>query len=778
MSYAEHRPLGDVRYNQINASSSNYYDNPYQPPARKPKSRRKWLLIGLPILLIVVIAAIVGGVVGSRKSNNGSSSSSNGGNSGQGSADGAHSSLLGVTGRFPIGTDAYFMPVYPSTTDTAAYGPPTVVNANNPSINWPQDSFTPSGEPGLANIRPDRPRLIAGKYKIQALPTLMQGDPYLKQWDDIIMKNATFYKDQPSVVHVFDGGPSGSGILDPAREVKQRIKHFAYAYLKTSDTSWIDATYRELQNAISWADDTSQAGNDPTDPWNSAHFLDTAELTAAFAIAYDWLYDHWSDDQKNTIRTSIINFGLAKGAAQYAQNSFWLRAHGNWNCVSNSGIVMGCLAIQGDDTTGACNTLFMQAINNANANCAFVPTPNGSGAETPNYWYFAMTGWAEMASSLMLSTGSDFGIVQNNPSFNLTALYHMYVTGMTSLFDYGDHGPNKFSTTDTSLFFMGDVFNQPRYTLWQRDRFTSAEPWSMFWYNPAVSGAWWNGLPLDHLFDDDDTRWGSMRSSWTDNTGIYVAMKASNLTIHQTHGDLDCGDFVLDALGERWAGELGSADYLGANYFASEAQDAVRWLWYRKMTEGQNTLSIAGANQNVNALPAVKFDTSGTTQGATTVADISTDSTAYMTADLTSAYDANIKRGIRFINGRRQVLLQDELTGVNAVTYWRMHTNATVTIDGNTANLSLNGKSLQVTLIDPPANLQWQTLDPVRTDDAPQLQTGQEADQPNPGVTVLSLSIPAGTHTIQVLFNPQWDGFSDFQTPPTVALDSWTLTSH
>ncbi|KAG8754651.1 hypothetical protein FRC14_004868 [Serendipita sp. 396] len=621
MSYAEHRPLGDVRYNQINASSSNYYDNPYQPPARKPKSRRKWLLIGLPILLIVVIAAIVGGVVGSRKSNNGSSSSSNGGNSGQGSADGAHSSLLGVTGRFPIGTDAYFMPVYPSTTDTAAYGPPTVVNANNPSINWPQDSFTPSGEPGLANIRPDRPRLIAGKYKIQALPTLMQGDPYLKQWDDIIMKNATFYKDQPSVVHVFDGGPSGSGILDPAREVKQRIKHFAYAYLKTSDTSWIDATYRELQNAISWADDTSQAGNDPTDPWNSAHFLDTAELTAAFAIAYDWLYDH-------------------------------------------------------------------------------------------------------------------------------------------------------------CLFFMGDVFNQPRYTLWQRDRFTSAEPWSMFWYNPAVSGAWWNGLPLDHLFDDDDTRWGSMRSSWTDNTGIYVAMKASNLTIHQTHGDLDCGDFVLDALGERWAGELGSADYLGANYFASEAQDAVRWLWYRKMTEGQNTLSIAGANQNVNALPAVKFDTSGTTQGATTVADISTDSTAYMTADLTSAYDANIKRGIRFINGRRQVLLQDELTGVNAVTYWRMHTNATVTIDGNTANLSLNGKSLQVTLIDPPANLQWQTLDPVRTDDAPQLQTGQEADQPNPGVTVLSLSIPAGTHTIQVLFNPQWDGFSDFQTPPTVALDSWTLTSH
>ena len=231
-------------------------------------------------------------------------------------------------------------------------------------------------------------------------------------------------------------------------------------------------------------------------------------------------------------------------------------------------------------------------------------------------------------------------------------------------------------------------------------------------------------------------------------------------------------------MGERWAGELGSADYLGTGYFSSEAQNSVRWLWYRKMTEGQNTLSIAGANQNVNALPTVKFDTTGEAQGASTVYDAGTSSTAYMVTDLTSAYDANIKRGIRFINGRKQVLLQDELTNVNAVTYWRMHTNATVTIDGANANLELNGKKLQIQLLNAPNNLQWQTLEPVRTADAPQLATGQEADQPNPGVTVLSLSIPAGTNTIQVLFNPQWSGFTNFQNPASVALDSWSLTSH
>jgi len=49
-----------------------------------------------------------------------------------------------------------------------------------------------------------------------------------------------------------------------------------------------------------------------------------------------------------------------------------------------------------------------------------------------------MTGWAELTASLQLATGGgDFGMLTNNPSLNLTSLYHMYVTGMTSLFNYG-----------------------------------------------------------------------------------------------------------------------------------------------------------------------------------------------------------------------------------------------------------------------------------------------------------------------------------------------------
>lgn len=162
----------------------------------------------------------------------------------------------------------------------------------------------------------------------------------------------------------------------------------------------------------------------------------------------------------------------------------------------------------------------------------------------------------------------------------------------------------------------------------------------MFWYDPSVSGAFWNGMPLDHVFEDPSDSWGSFRSSWTDNNGIYFAIKSGALKGHQAHGDLDAGDFVIDALGQRFAGEYGSGDYLSKNYFSNETQESDRWLYYRKMTEGQNVITINGQNQDVEAKPTIKWGSSETEQGSSTVFSPPTDSTGFFVADLATAYGA------------------------------------------------------------------------------------------------------------------------------------------
>lgn len=46
------------------------------------------------------------------------------------------------------------------------------------------------------------------------------------------------------VAYYMDGD---SGILDNAREVKERIKAFAYVYRMTNNSAWVDRAWEELQ---------------------------------------------------------------------------------------------------------------------------------------------------------------------------------------------------------------------------------------------------------------------------------------------------------------------------------------------------------------------------------------------------------------------------------------------------------------------------------------------------------------------------------------------------
>ncbi|WVF70621.1 hypothetical protein IAT40_005413 [Kwoniella sp. CBS 6097] len=782
-----------------NAAYSSEGVGGYQPK----KKRNKWLWIGLPLLLLaIIIAAVLGGVLGSRSKNNDSGSSSNaaadatGSNANTGVPSGvtnvnsAAATATGANGDryLAIATDSYYLPIYATGTATAGYSTPTVLSDAKAEGKWPDDPSPPQNSSIRANPR------LAPDYKWNALTGgLIANNPYFKQWNETIVNNASSTLGDDPTPYTEDGGLTGSGVLDVAREIKLKVKNWAYAYRVTNETKYADRVWLELQTAAGNNTDV-QFGADGT-RWNPEHFLDVGEFCAAFAIGYDWLYDFWTDEQKDAIMWSIINLGLSFGHAALSGDSsasaynWWAgsatgnaEVDGNWNCVINGGLTQAAIAIMGRDPTGIAQQTLDLAVPDAFNNCFQGALSDGTWAETPNYWYFGTTGAAEMVNALITAYGDDRGLSTSNPGFNLTSVYHMYVQGMTSLFDYGDHGPNKYSATANSLILFANVFDAPRYALYQRDHHDAAEPWSMFWYDPATDGTWWDGLALDKHFDDPEGQWATARSTWSDNSGTFWAMKASKLTGHQTHGDLDVGDFVIDAMGQRWAGELGSGQYLSTGYFSSEAQDSQRWLYYRKRTEGQNTLLINSENQNVGAEPTGNWGSSGTAQGPAPSLEIETGDTAYFWTDMTSAYNGTggVKRGIRFLNGRKQILLQDDVTN-SPTLEWRMHTNATVTTDAATATLKIGDDTLVAKILQGPSGAAFSTAQPVRASSDPAVPSGDEnTDQSNDGVTVLTIDIPdGGSFSLQVLFTPQWgSGFTAVDTVNNVALDQWSLTSH
>lgn len=141
------------------------------------------------------------------------------------------------------------------------------------------------------------------------------------------------------------------------------------------------------------------------------------------------------------------------------------------------------------------------------------------------------------------------------------------------------------------------------------------------------------------------------------------------------------------------------------------------------------------------------------------------------------------------MNGRRQILMQDDISGVPTGTdvQWRAHTNATVTIasNGTSASLALGGQTLIASILSGPSGAVFSTAAPNRTAQDPAPPTGSagalDVDQPNVGVTVLVVDNPnGGSYSLQILFNPLWSDFSasSFITPANVSIDSWSLTSH
>ncbi len=143
------------------------------------------------------------------------------------------------------------------------------------------------------------------------LPTKIANDAYLTVWNSTIFNNATNWASQPPVKYVFDGGPTGSGILDVSREVQQRVKAFAYAYKISNNASFKDRLYLELNTA---------AGNTATDfGQNGTHWnpplprrrRDDLGLRHGVRLALQRLVRR----QRSMIRTAIVDYGLVPGQA-------------------------------------------------------------------------------------------------------------------------------------------------------------------------------------------------------------------------------------------------------------------------------------------------------------------------------------------------------------------------------------------------------------------------------------------------------------------------------
>jgi hypothetical protein len=584
----------------------------------------------------------------------------------------------------------------------------------------------PAAEEILKTLRPAHPRLKLDADAFARLRKLVASDGLAGRIYKQIKSNARkMLTSKPSTYEI----PDGRRLLSVSRRVLDRVRTLAFVHRIEGRGPYARRAWAELEAAAQFKD------------WNPKHFLDTAEMTHALAIGYDWLYDQWTDDQRKLLREAIVTKGLKEALRFYQPKPrSWAKGTNNWNQVCNGGIGMGALAIAEDEPKLAVKILHAAIKSIPLAMRAYAP--DGAGTEGVTYWSYGTRYNTAFLASLASALGTDFGLSKLDV-YGISGDYHLYMSGASRMaFNFCDCGLARLSAPQH--FWIGRRYKLARaswfrYAELQRST-RKAHVNDLVWYDPSGADFDITTVALDKHFREAEI--ASMRSDWKDPHALVVGIQGSP-TAHYNHRHLDAGTFILEALGERWLIDLGSE----RQTYMRHKHSFGRWDFYRIRAEGHNTLMInprKGPDQ-ITAKPARIKTFESTPRRVTAVVNLS---------HVYAAGARRVERTFAMIE-RKVVTVTDTIEADKPVEVWSFyHTRAAVKLDadGRAATLSQNGKQLRFELIGPSeAKLQVLPAEPLATSPDPDIQAK------NTGVRKLAVHV-RGVKKLKltVKLTPQW----------------------
>ncbi|MEN9362655.1 MAG: hypothetical protein RL095_4190 [Verrucomicrobiota bacterium] len=564
----------------------------------------------------------------------------------------------------------------------------------------------------LAGLDKSHPRLFLKDAELVRLKKLAETDAVLQRYVKDSLADAGRQLAKKPLEHVI---PDGLRLLATSRDCLQRTVALGFAWRWTGERKYADAGIANLLAVCAFPD------------WNSKrHLLDTAELSNAVGIGYDWFYAAMDEKTRATVKAGLITHGLS------TDPRWGIKAENNWNMVCNGGLIVGALAIAETDPEHA-RTIIPRALK-------YLPiamksyAPDGAWMEGPGYWDYATRYTVFMMAAMESSLGHSFGI-DKTPGLRTTAYFPISAVGPSGQFlNFADAGaqfnpqePGKPRVGGPSicLFWLAQKYATPEVSAAARKALESrpAEPFHVVWYQPAAA----NGkAALDRFFDGPVPIY-LMRSSWEDPLALWCGVKAGFNQV--PHGHLDLGNFEFETDGIRWALDLGSDNYNLPGYFGKQ-----RWDYYRLKSESHNVPLIAGKGQLVDGVAKVL-----STRGGEDPA---------IELDLSSAYRdraVSVLRRVGLCDHRSRLRVEDRFVlKAAAPILWGMTTDAEIELraDGS-ARLSRKGRQIEARILSPAG---------AKFTSSPAEQKAPE--NPNKGIRRLELGIPAqaGESRVEIEF--------------------------
>jgi len=547
----------------------------------------------------------------------------------------------------------------------------------------------------LPNPIPPHPRLLAAKRDWERIRKQIQTDPVSAKIFAVLENKAKQALAEPPPKRELEG----VRLLGVSRLVLDRVSALAMVACLTGEKAYADRAIQEMLAASKFSD------------WNPPHFLDTAEMSLALAIGYDWLYDQLDGTERKQIEQALLEKGLKPSIPkpEFAGNgdwrirgnhTWWIAGTNNWNQVCHSGMTAAAIALA-DLQPELAAEVIRRAIENV-PKAAQGYAPDGVYPEGPMYWCYGTSFHVTLAAALQEFSGQAHGL-DTLPGFEQSALYRAQATSPTGLY-FNSSDCSEKRGFDISLFWFVKRFHRPEWLRYDIDQLSipSEKPYpggrllalALLWRDPTLVDDHKRNPPLNWLGRGINPI-AVFRSAFSNRNALYVGLKGGSPSC--SHAHMDAGSFVLEADGVRWAVDPGMQDYHSLESkgisLNDSGQDGVRWGVFRLGPEGHNILRFNSARQCVGGNGQfVRF------QG-------NDDKQPHGVVNLTSIYADQaeaVHRGVMVLKNNN-VLFQDEWTAKDKAVdvAWQMLTRAKVTRKSGKVVLEQDGKSLQLEILQP-----------------------------------------------------------------------------
>lgn len=561
---------------------------------------------------------------------------------------------------------------------------------------------------GAAEL-PAHPRLLFSTSEEAVVAKKISSDPLAAQLQKNILARAdATLKERTCRYEKYDG----KRLLPESRLALHNILHTGWAWRTTKKKEYFDRTLREMDAICAMVN------------WNPDHFLDTAEMSTALAIGYDWLYPKLNDKQRNHYAKHLLDKGLAMIEGKIAKNRWWQGPSNNWSQVCGTGMAFAAIALH-EREPQRCDRVIEQS-SKLLSQCETFYQPDGAYPEGPDYWHYG-TNYQTLHQAL------DFLPQNQKPLGSVwrrTAEFVIHNIGPTGIcFNYADGGMRKNYPTAAQSFLAskfpesdlpniarahlkayldqpfsqsgnGDVRFHPLHLLWLPIATTQRQP----------------ARTYDLFRGQQDVAFA--RTNWTSNAS-WLAIKGG--TGAASHGHLDVGSFVYESQGHRWFIDMGKEGYNLPGYFGKQ-----RWDYFRLNNRSHNTLVI---NDKIQSTPAKGCPISPWKSV--------NDSGIECSIDLSTAYSGQVDKAtrmVRFNPTSGETRITDVILKPRGPVRWAVVIDSAFTIQGKTITLTNKGKKLTLTRHDSLGG-DWQEFS---------LKPPTSAENPNKGYRMIGFTVPAG----------------------------------